>query len=100
MPLRAGDRGRRRRDGHAVPALPPLARRLAGQGRAQGRARSSSLPILHLAQLLGAAAGIREDELKFKRHVVRLSDDVKDKLKLPSVVSGDDARVRSMSDAG
>ena len=31
------------------------------------------MPILHLAQLLGAAAGIREDELKFKRHVVRLS---------------------------
>ena len=30
------------------------------------------MPILHLAQLLGAAAGIREDELKFKRHVVRL----------------------------
>jgi succinate dehydrogenase / fumarate reductase cytochrome b subunit len=44
-----------------------------------------SLPVLHLAQLLGAAAGIDEDELKFKRHVVRLSDDVKYKLKLPSV---------------
>ena len=29
------------------------------------------MPILHLAQLLGAAAGITEDELKFKRHLVK-----------------------------
>ena len=35
-------------------------------------ARASDLPMLHLAQLLGAAAGIDEDELRFKRHVVRL----------------------------
>ena len=45
-----------------------------------------NLPVLHLAQLLGAAAGIPESELKFKRHVVRLGDDVKAKLRLPSVV--------------
>ena len=42
------------------------------------------MPILHLAQLLGAAAGIREDELKFKRHVVRLSREVQDKLLRPA----------------
>jgi succinate dehydrogenase / fumarate reductase, cytochrome b subunit len=28
------------------------------------------LPILHLAQLIGVAAGLEESELKFKRHVV------------------------------
>jgi succinate dehydrogenase / fumarate reductase cytochrome b subunit len=44
------------------------------------------IPILHLAQLLGAAAGLAEDELRFKRHVVRLGDDVKAKLRLPSAV--------------
>ena len=30
------------------------------------------MPILHLAQLLGAADAIREDQLKFQRHVVRI----------------------------
>jgi succinate dehydrogenase / fumarate reductase cytochrome b subunit len=44
------------------------------------------IPILHLAQLLGAAAGIEEDALKFRRHIVRLSKDVKAKLRLESVV--------------
>ena len=45
----------------------------AWQGKAERKAgREFNLPILHLAQLLGAAAGIREDELKFKRHVVKL----------------------------
>jgi heterodisulfide reductase subunit B len=38
------------------------------------------MPVLHLAQLLGAAAGIREDELKFKRHVVRLPAKTRRKL--------------------
>jgi heterodisulfide reductase subunit B len=28
------------------------------------------LPILHLAQLVGVAAGLEEAELKFKRHIV------------------------------
>jgi heterodisulfide reductase subunit B len=28
------------------------------------------MPILHLSQLVGVAAGIDESELKFKRHVV------------------------------
>jgi succinate dehydrogenase / fumarate reductase cytochrome b subunit len=28
------------------------------------------LPILHLSQLIGAAAGLKESELKFRRHVV------------------------------
>ena len=44
------------------------------------------IPILHLAQLLGAAAGIDESELKFRRHVTRLPIEVKEKLRLPSVV--------------
>jgi len=44
------------------------------------------LPILHLAQLLGAAAGIEEDALRFRRHITRLSDDVKSKLQLRSIV--------------
>jgi succinate dehydrogenase / fumarate reductase cytochrome b subunit len=44
------------------------------------------IPILHLAQLLGAAAGIEESELKFKRHVTRLSPEIKAKLKVPSAV--------------
>jgi heterodisulfide reductase subunit B len=28
------------------------------------------MPVLHLAQLIGVAAGLEESELKFKRHVV------------------------------
>jgi heterodisulfide reductase subunit B len=28
------------------------------------------MPILHLSQLVGVAAGLEESELKFKRHVV------------------------------
>ena len=32
--------------------------------------RDFKLPILHLSQLVGVAAGIEESELKFKRHVV------------------------------
>ena len=34
------------------------------------RAATSSMPILHLSQLIGVAAGFEESELKFKRHVV------------------------------
>ena len=48
--------------------------------------REFGIPILHLAQLLGAAAGIEESELKFKRHVTRLSPSVQAKLQVPSVV--------------
>jgi heterodisulfide reductase subunit B len=29
-----------------------------------------AMPILHLSQLVGVAAGLEESELKFKRHVV------------------------------
>ena len=62
----------------------------AWQKKAEGVAgQEFQLPVLHLAQLLGAAAGIDESTLKFKRHIVRLSDDVKEKLKLPSVISAD-----------
>jgi succinate dehydrogenase / fumarate reductase cytochrome b subunit len=32
--------------------------------------KSYGLPILHLAQLIGVAAGLDDSELKFKRHVV------------------------------
>jgi succinate dehydrogenase / fumarate reductase cytochrome b subunit len=32
--------------------------------------RSLGVPILHLAQLIGVAAGLDESELKFKRHIV------------------------------
>ena len=32
--------------------------------------REFQLPILHLAQLVGVAAGLEESELKFKRHIV------------------------------
>jgi heterodisulfide reductase subunit B len=28
------------------------------------------MPILHLSQLVGVAAGLEDSELKFKRHVV------------------------------
>jgi len=39
------------------------------------------MPILHLAQLVGVAAGLEEDELKFKRHVVPV-DPVVEKLEV------------------
>jgi succinate dehydrogenase / fumarate reductase, cytochrome b subunit len=53
----------------------------AWQNKAEKKAgRSFNMPVLHLAQLLGAAAGIREDELKFKRHVVRLPAKTRRKL--------------------
>jgi succinate dehydrogenase / fumarate reductase cytochrome b subunit len=32
--------------------------------------RQFGLPILHLAQLVGVAAGLEEAELKFQRHIV------------------------------
>jgi succinate dehydrogenase / fumarate reductase, cytochrome b subunit len=32
--------------------------------------RAFQMPILHLSQLIGVAAGLEESELKFKRHVV------------------------------
>ena len=32
--------------------------------------RDFAMPILHLSQLIGVAAGLSESELKFKRHVV------------------------------
>jgi succinate dehydrogenase / fumarate reductase, cytochrome b subunit len=45
----------------------------AWQGKAERKAgKEFDLPILHLAQLLGAAAGIEEDQLKFRRHVVKV----------------------------
>ncbi|MDX6512909.1 MAG: succinate dehydrogenase / fumarate reductase, cytochrome b subunit [Gaiellaceae bacterium] len=35
--------------------------------------KSFQMPILHLAQLVGVAAGLEESELKFKRHVVSVA---------------------------
>ena len=35
--------------------------------------REFRLPILHLAQLIGVAAGIEDSELKFKRHIVSVA---------------------------
>jgi len=35
-----------------------------------GRGRAFKMPVLHLAQLVGVAAGLEEAELKFKRHIV------------------------------
>jgi len=32
--------------------------------------RKLGMPIIHLSQLIGVAAGLGESELKFKRHVV------------------------------
>ena len=59
----------------------------AWQKKAERRAgREFQIPILHLAQLLGAAAGLTEDELRFKRHVTRLRKSHMAKLRLPSVV--------------
>jgi succinate dehydrogenase / fumarate reductase cytochrome b subunit len=56
----------------------------AWQNKAEKKAgRSFNMPVLHLAQLLGAAAGIREDELKFKRHVTSLPASTKRKLLQP-----------------
>jgi len=39
--------------------------------RATGR--DFAMPILHLSQLIGVAAGLEESELKFKRHVVSVA---------------------------
>jgi len=44
--------------------------------------RQYRLPILHLAQLVGVAAGLEESELKFKRHVVSVGP-VLEKLEAP-----------------
>jgi succinate dehydrogenase / fumarate reductase cytochrome b subunit len=60
----------------------------------QRKAESSAgkefrLPILHLAQLLGAAAGVEESAMKFRRHIVPVTTEVKAKLRMPSVVSAD-----------
>jgi succinate dehydrogenase / fumarate reductase cytochrome b subunit len=38
----------------------------------QQTGRSFRMPIFHLSQLIGVAAGLEEAELKFKRHVVSM----------------------------
>jgi len=44
--------------------------------------RRLGMPILHLSQLVGVAAGLEESELKFKRHVVPV-DQVLEKVEAP-----------------
>jgi succinate dehydrogenase / fumarate reductase, cytochrome b subunit len=44
--------------------------------------KSYAMPILHLSQLIGVAAGLEESELKFKRHVVTVGP-VLEKLEAP-----------------
>src|SRR5215212_198718 len=39
----------------------------------QSNGKAFDLPILHLSQLIGVAAGLRESELKFRRHVVSVA---------------------------
>ena len=39
------------------------------------------MPILHLSQLIGVAAGFEDSELKFKRHVVPV-DPILEKIKV------------------
>jgi succinate dehydrogenase / fumarate reductase cytochrome b subunit len=34
--------------------------------------RKFGMPIFHLSQLIGVAAGLKESELKFRRHVVSM----------------------------
>jgi succinate dehydrogenase / fumarate reductase cytochrome b subunit len=66
----------------------------AWQRKAESRAgQEFRLPILHLAQLLGAAAGVEESALKFRRHIVPVTADVKEKLRMPSVVGSSPAAV-------
>ena len=74
---RAGDAGGRGRDGDALPALPPLARRQLKLREQTGK--DFQMPVLHLSQLIGVAAGLDGSDLRFRRHVVSV-DPVTDKL--------------------
>ena len=69
QPIEQATEAGRRRHGHALPALPSLARRVAVEAEGED-GRDFQMPILHLSQLIGVAAGLEESELKFKRHVV------------------------------
>src|SRR4051794_3833594 len=64
-----GQGGRRRRDGDAVPALPPLARRLAGEGEPRGRhrVRAPDLPP-RPAGRRGRRPLVRRPALQAPRH--------------------------------
>jgi succinate dehydrogenase / fumarate reductase cytochrome b subunit len=44
--------------------------------------QSFAMPILHLSQLVGVAAGLEDSELRFKRHVVSV-EPVLEKLEAP-----------------
>jgi succinate dehydrogenase / fumarate reductase cytochrome b subunit len=55
----------------------------AGQQKLEASTgKSYQLPILHLSQLIGVAAGLDDSELKFRRHVVPVSG-VLEKLEAP-----------------
>jgi succinate dehydrogenase / fumarate reductase cytochrome b subunit len=69
----------------------------AWQAKAEKKAgREFAMPILHLAQLLGAACGVPEDELKFTRHVVRLPAKTQAKLLRP----GEEAEAAPVGEPG
>ena len=59
QPIEQAMEARRRRDGDAVPALPPLARRVAVEAARSRPGEDFQMPILHLSQLIGVAAGLR-----------------------------------------
>jgi succinate dehydrogenase / fumarate reductase cytochrome b subunit len=44
--------------------------KLNADRKKRGRAELPPMPILHLSQLIGVAAGLSDSELKFRRHVV------------------------------
>ena len=53
------------------------------------------MPILHLSQLVGVAAGFEESELKFKRHVVSVEAGAREAPGLRGQLSRPRARLRS-----
>ena len=69
QPIEQAMEAGRRRDGDAVPALPPVARRLAAEAREVDRAelRAADHPPLAADR---RRRGLEESELKFRRHVV------------------------------
>jgi len=53
--------------------------KLNAQRTKEGLEPLRPMPIMHLAQLIGVAAGLEDSELKFRRHVVSMKP-VLDKL--------------------
>jgi succinate dehydrogenase / fumarate reductase cytochrome b subunit len=53
--------------------------KLNAQRNKEGLEPLKPMPIMHLSQLIGVAAGLEDSELKFRRHVVSMKP-VLDKL--------------------